>query len=243
MDDKYVRIFGVRFDNVTMSEALGRFVDFLKRGETAVIYTPNPEIILNASENNELKEALLDADLVVADGIGVLYASKIHHLGLKEKVSGIDLAEKIIHFLNNTKGSIFLLGAGKGIAETAAYKLAEKYPNIKVLGYQDGYFAEEDELKVIDKINELKPDVIFVGLGSPKQELWINKYKSILNCKVAMGVGGSIDVWAGHAKRAPKWVQNIGMEWFYRLIKEPTRIKRMASLPIFAYRVLTSRKI
>ncbi len=243
MQEQFVKIFGVRFDNLTMSEALGKFITFLKAGDTAAIYTPNPEIILNAQEQPELKEALLDGALVVPDGIGVIYASKIHNLGLKEKISGIDLAEKILHFLNNTKGSIFILGAAEGIAEMAAYRLADKYPNLNVLGYQDGYFVEEEELKIIDRINELKPDIIFVGLGSPKQELWINKYKSILNCKVAMGIGGAIDVWAGHAKRAPKWVQKIGMEWFYRLLKEPKRIKRMASLPIFAYKVLTTRKI
>ncbi len=238
-----VKIFGVRFDNVTAEKAYQRFVEFLKQDQTAVIFTPNPEIVMAAQENNALKEALLEGDLVVPDGIGIIYASKVHRLGLTERIGGVDLAERAFQFLNAKRGSIYLFGSKPEVAEIAAFKLTEKYTNLKVLGSHHGYVDENNELEVIDEINTLKPDVVFVGLGSPKQELWIHKYKRILNCKVLIGIGGGIDIWAGHAKRAPRWLQKIGLEWLYRLFQEPRRIKRMIKLPVFAFKVTTTRKI
>ncbi len=238
-----VKIFGVRFDNVTKEKAFDRFVSLLKRDTTSAIFTPNPEMVLNAQENSDLKEALLAGDLVVPDGIGIVYASKVHHLGLSERVCGVDLAERMFKFLNTKKGSIYLFGGKPEVAEVAAFKLTEKYPNMKVLGTHHGYIDDETEIAVIDDINLLKPDVVFVGLGSPKQELWIHKYRRLLNCKVLIGIGGGIDLWAGHVKRAPQWVQRIGLEWFYRLIQEPSRIKRMTKLPAFALKVIMTRRI
>jgi len=243
MTKSSVKIFGVRIDCVTLEEAFKHFVTFLKREKTAVVFTPNPEIVLMAQSNHALKEALLDAELVVPDGIGLIYASKIHNLGLKERVPGVDLMERILNFLNTTKGSIFLFGGKPEVAEVAAFHISETYPNILIKGTQHGYFDGEEELKIIDTINEIKPDVLFVALGAPRQELWIHKHKKILNCKVAMGVGGAIDLWAGHVKRAPKWMQRLGLEWLYRLIQEPTRFKRMLSLPLFMLKVITMRKI
>ncbi len=239
----HVKIFGVRFDNVTKEKAYERFVNFLKRDVTSVIFTPNPEMVLNAQEDHLFKEALLDGDLVVPDGIGIIYASKIHHLGLKERIGGVDLAEEMFKFLNTKKGSIYLFGSKPEVAEVAAFKLNQKYSNIKVVGTHHGYIDEEGEIAVVEDINTVKPDVVFVGLGSPKQEMWIHKYKRLLNCKVLIGIGGGIDVWAGHVRRAPRWVQKIGMEWFYRLLQEPRRIKRIAKLPAFAIKVLATRKI
>ncbi len=238
-----VKIFGVRFDNVTKEKAFERFVSLLKRDTTSAIFTPNPEIVLEAQENFALKEALLAGDLVVPDGIGIIYASKVHHLGLTERVGGVDLAERMFKFLNTKKGSIYLFGGKPEVAEIAAFKLSETYPNMRVVGTHHGYIDEETEIDVIDDINTLKPDVVFVGLGSPKQELWIHKYRRLLNCKVLMGIGGGIDVWAGHAKRAPQWVQNINLEWLYRIIQEPRRIKRAIKLPVFVVKVIMSRRI
>ncbi|MCK8060550.1 MULTISPECIES: WecB/TagA/CpsF family glycosyltransferase [unclassified Fusibacter] len=238
-----VKIFGVRIDNVTLEDAFKQFVTFLKREKTAAIYTPNPEIVLLAQENVELKRALLDGELVVPDGIGLIYASKIHKLGLKERVPGIDLMERVLKFLNTTKGSIYILGGKPEVADVAAFHIVEEFPNIMIKGTKDGYFDDEEELKIIDHINEVKPDVLFVCLGAPRQELWIHKHKNILSCKVAMGVGGSVDIWAGHVKRAPKWMQNMGLEWFHRLIIDPSRLKRMLRLPLFMLKVVTTRKI
>lgn len=243
MNTPFVKIFGVRFDNVTLEDAFKLFVTFLKREKTAAIYTPNPEIVLLAQENDALKEALLAGELVVPDGIGIIYASKIHRLGLQERVPGIDLMEKMLRFLNTTKGSLYILGGKPQVAEVAVSRILEVFPNIQIKGVRDGYFDHDEELKIIDEINEVKPDVLFVALGAPRQELWIHKHKTILSCKVAMGVGGAVDVWAGHVKRAPKWMQKIGLEWFHRLLIEPTRIVRMMRLPLFMLKVLTTRKI
>jgi len=238
-----VKIFGVRFDNVTLEEGFKLFVTFLKRDKMAAIFKPNPEIVLMAQENADLMEALLAAELVVPDGIGIIYASKIHRLGLKERVPGVDLMAKMLRFLNTTKGSMYILGGKPQVAEIAGARILEVYPNIEIKGIHDGYFDQDEEIKILDHINEVKPDVLFVALGCPRQELWIHRHKRILNCKVAMGVGGAVDVWAGHAKRAPLWMQKAGLEWFYRLLKEPTRIGRMMKLPLFMIKVLTTRKI
>lgn len=243
MSHQSVKIFGVRFDSVTLEDAFKLFVTFLKRERTAAVFTPNPEIVLMAQENPELMEALLAAELVIPDGIGIIYASKIHRLGLKERVPGIDLMAKMLRFLNTTKGSMYILGGKPMVAEVAAGRIQEVYPYIQIKGLHDGYFDAEEEMRILDEINELKPDVLFVALGCPRQELWIHKHKRLLNCKVAMGVGGAVDVWAGHAKRAPLWMQKTGLEWFYRLIQEPTRIGRMMKLPLFMIKVLTTRKI
>lgn len=243
MQAKYVKIFGVRFDNVTMEEAFKRFVTFLKKDVTSTIYTPNPEMVLNAQQNMQFKAALLEGDLVVPDGIGIIYASKVHQLGLRERVGGVDLSERILKFLHTTKGSIYLFGGRPEVSEDAAINLKASYPNLRILGTAHGYIEGDEVLKVIDHINEVKPDVLFVGLGSPRQELWIDQYRRVLNCRVAIAIGGGIDIWAGHAKRAPKWMQHMGIEWLYRLLQEPRRIKRMIKLPVFAFKVITTRKI
>lgn len=239
----YVKVFGVRFDKVTMDDAFKIFVTFLKREKTTAIYTPNPEIVMLAQENDALKEALLAGDLVIPDGIGIILASKIHKLGLTERVPGIELMDRMLKFLNTTKGSIFLLGGKPEVAEVAAFHIQETYPNVEIKGTRDGYFDMEEELRIIDIINEAKPDVLFVAMGAPRQELWIHKHKRILNCRVAMGVGGALDVWAGHTKRAPKWMRDMHIEWLHRVLSEPTRITRMFRLPLFLIKVLVTRKI
>ncbi len=240
---KSVKILGVRIDKVDADEAYNKFLSLFKNGTFSAIYTPNPEIIMMAQDDEPLKEALLDADLVIPDGIGVVYASRIHKLGLEERIPGIEFMDRMLKFCNNTKGSIFILGGKPGVPEKACEKISEKYPNIDIKGCQDGYFTPEEELKVVDKINEVKPDILFVALGCPKQEKWIHEHRKILNTRVAMGVGGSVDVWAGHAKRAPKLFIKLNLEWFYRLLREPSRLGRMMSLPKFLLRVLLSRDI
>lgn len=241
MDKKPVKILGIRIDNVTLDEAYSRFLGFMDASSCKMIFTPNTEIVMMAQEDQELKNILFDADLVVPDGIGLVYASKIHNLGLTERVTGIDTMERMLKYANNAKKSIFILGGKPGVADKAVEKIKETFPSLTVAGVRDGYFKPEDEQKIIDHINELKPDILFVALGAPKQEKWIYKYRKILNTKVAMGVGGSVDVWAGTAKRAPKIFQNLHLEWFYRLCKEPTRIGRMMSLPQFMLKVVLSK--
>lgn len=241
--NQVVKIFGVRFDNVTADEANKKFIGLLTQDKLATIYTPNTEFIMKAQDDPEFKRVLNEGDLVIPDGIGVVLASKIHRLGLTERVPGIELMSMILEFCNRAGKSIYLFGGAPGIAEKAGEKIILKYPNITLAGTRDGYFKEEDELKILDDINGSKPDILFVALGAPKQEKWINRHKKIINAKVAMGVGGAFDVWSGTVKRAPVFFQKTGLEWFYRLLKQPTRAMRMMSLPKFMIKVLLTKNI
>lgn len=238
-----VRIFGVRFDNVTASEAKRRFIAMMDSGGLKTIYTPNTEIIMKAQEDPTFKQVLNEGDLVIPDGIGVVLASKIHHLGLSERVPGIELMGLMLEFCNRAGKSIYLFGGAPGIAEKASEKILSTYPNLKIVGIRDGYFKEEDVWSILDDINEKKPDILFVALGAPKQEKWIHQHKKTLNAKVAMGVGGALDVWSGTVKRAPVIYQKLGLEWFYRLLKQPSRIGRMMSLPKFMIKVILTKHI
>lgn len=243
MKKESAKIFGVRFDCLTMNDAYNQFVTFMTSEETKTIYTPNTEFVMKAQEDADFMSILNAGDLVIPDGIGVVIASKIHHLGLNERVPGVEMMTRILEYCNKTGQSIYLFGGKPGVPEKAAEKIKETYPNLIVKGMANGYFDEKEMFKIIDDINEKKPDVVFVALGAPKQEKWIHHNKKILNVKVAMGVGGSIDIWAGTAKRAPKWVQKIGFEWFYRLCLQPSRFLRMMVLPRFLIKVLLTRDI
>jgi len=241
MDENFVKILGIKISKLNMDGAYNTFLSFFETDVVNTIYTPNTEIVMDAQNDNELKEVLHDGDLVIPDGIGLIYASKIHGLGLDDRVAGVDLMDKILKYSNSTRKSIYIFGGKPGVAEKACESILETYPNVRIKGFRDGYFGEEDELKIVDKINEVKPDILFVGLGAPKQEIWIDKHKKILNTKVAMGVGGGVDIWAGTSKRAPKIFINLGLEWFYRLLREPHRFIRMLALPKFMIKVLISR--
>lgn len=243
MSEKSVKIFGVRIDRVDMDEAFNRFLVLLNRERSAVIYTPNTEMVMMAEKDREFKDVLNSADLVIPDGIGLIHASRIHNLGLRERVPGIELMDRILKYCNATRRSIFLFGGKPGVADMAAQKIMEKYPNIVLKGVENGYFGLDDEERIINSINEAKPDVLFVALGAPKQEKWVAKYRKILNAHVTMGVGGSLDVYSGSVKRAPVIFQKLGIEWLHRLLKEPSRIGRMMALPKFMIKVLTTRNI
>lgn len=241
MELKSIKILGVKIHQVTNETAYNRFLHLMEQPELSMIVTPNTEIVMMAQEDAALKEILQDAELVIPDGIGLVYASKIHQLGLTERVTGIDTMDKMLKYCNNNKKSIYLFGGKPGIAEKAGEKMKETYPNLTIKGIRDGYFKKEEEDKIIDHINEVKPDILFVALGAPKQEKWVYANRKLLNAKVAMGVGGAFDVWSGSTKRAPKLFQDLHLEWFYRLLKEPSRVGRMMSLPKFMIKVLLSR--
>lgn len=235
-----VDIHGVMIDNVTMSEALDRVLSMLKGQTPQKIFTPNSEIIMQATREPELKHILNSAELVVPDGAGVILASRIMKNELKEKVSGIDLVKKILLNTEKRSTSFFIFGGKPGVAEKASVKILSDYPKAKILGYRNGYFDENEVPGIIKQINESKAEILLVGLGAPKQEKWIHQYAGELNCKVLMGIGGSIDVFAGTVKLAPEFMRKAGLEWLYRLIREPKRAKRMLDLPRFI--LLTLKK-
>lgn len=235
-----IDIHGVMIDNVSMDEAIISVFDMLKTGQQHMIFTPNAEIIMQANRDPELKNILNSAQLVVPDGAGVVLASKILENKLKEKVSGVDLVKNILKSTGKRPMSFFILGGKPGVAEKAYINIVSDYPKAKIMGYRNGYFNENEMPEIIKQINDSKADILLVGLGAPKQERWIYNNVQELNCKVLIGVGGSIDVFAGTATMAPDFMRRAGLEWLYRLIKEPRRAKRMLDLPRFI--LLTFKK-
>ena len=232
-------VMGVQFDNVTMGEALENARQLLAAGETCYLVTPNPEIVYEAMHDADFRSLLNGAAMVLPDGVGVLLGAKILGTPLQEKVTGVDFAANLLGVLEEEGRKLYLLGSKPGVAELAAQKMLEKHPNLRICGTADGYFREEGP--VVEQINAAAPDVLFVCLGSPKQEHFMKNHKDELNVTLMIGLGGSLDAFAGTVKRAPAWVSRIGMEWFYRLCKEPRRFKRMLRLPKFLFAVIGRR--
>ncbi len=235
MADK-VNILGAEIDKITMQEAVGTAMGFFNSDGKKVIYTPNSEIILYASRNTEFMERLNSADLIIPDGIGVVYGAKIVKNPLPERVAGFDLLKSLFPKMAEKGLSLYLLGAKPGVAEKAGEKLSEEYKGIVIKGVHDGYFKDDKE--IIDDINEKKPDLLLVCLGFPKQENWIYEHREELDVKAMIGAGGCLDVFSGTSERAPDFYCRHGIEWLYRLKKEPWRFMRMTALPVFALKVL-----
>ena len=232
-------ILGLQFDDLTLDEAAQAGAEFLNSTGFHYVVTPNPEFILAAETDLEFKTILNQADLVLPDGIGVVYSAKILGTPLKGRVPGIDFASKMLEVLNETGGRLFLLGAKPGVAEQAGERILEQHPNIVLCGTQDGYFKDEQD--VVRKVADARPDLLFVCLGAPKQEKWIARWGMLTGAKLAIGLGGALDVFAGNVERAPEAWQKAGMEWAYRLKKEPQRIGRMARLPLVLTRAANQR--
>ncbi len=218
-------------------EALSKCNEFINGNNGNLVVTPNPEIVMRAKDDDEFKKIINEAELVIPDGIGIIKAGNILGTPLKERVAGYDLICNLLEEGSNGSISFYFWGSKPGVALEAKRKIEEKYPNIKILGAHTGYFKEDEEEEIIKEIRKLKPDVLLVGTGAPKQEKIINKYKKEGFFKVGIGCGGSIDVLAGKVKRAPKLFINLHLEWFYRLLKEPSRWRRMLVLPKFLQEV------
>lgn len=234
-----INIRGVLFDNVTFDEAVDTLISRIDNGKQTALYTPNSEIVQACIDDESLCGIVNSVELVVPDGIGVIKAGKILGTPFKGgKVAGIEVGDAVLARINGTEHKVFLLGGKPGVAEVAKEKLEEKYPEIKIVGTNDGYFKKEgdENAAVIEKINESDADVLFVCLGAPLQEKWIASNRaSMPGVNLMMGLGGSLDGYAGIAKRAPKIFIKLGLEWFYRLLKEPKRIGRMMNLPKFYF--------
>lgn len=236
-----VNVLGINFDNVNMAEAVDKCKEFINGKKGNLVVTPNPEIVMRAKDEEDFKKIINEAELVIPDGIGIIKAANILNTPLKERVAGYDLICNLLEEGKNGDISFYFWGSKDGYAKEAKKNMEEKYPNIKILGTHTGYFKEEEEKEIIDEIRNLKPDVLLVGVGAPKQEKIINKYKNEGFFKVGIGCGGSIDVLAGRVKRAPKIFIKLHLEWFYRLLKQPSRWKRMLVLPKFIKEVKKSK--
>ncbi len=223
-------ILGIQFDNLTREEAARRGAELLEEDRFHYVVTPNPEFILAAEGDGEFRAVLNGADLVLPDGIGVVYSARILGRPLQGRVPGIEFAEDMLACLNGTGGRLYLLGAKPGVAEEAGRRILERYPNLTLCGTQDGYFKDEEAALL--KVAAARPDLLFVCLGAPKQEKWMARWGRHTGARLAIGLGGALDVFAGSVERAPESWRKLGLEWAYRLKKEPKRIGRMAKLPL-----------
>ncbi|MCT4585558.1 MAG: WecB/TagA/CpsF family glycosyltransferase [Peptostreptococcaceae bacterium] len=245
-----INILGLNICRVNMKDSMNFVKGAIERKEKSIIFTPNSEIVMVANKDTEFKEILNKADLLVPDGIGLVLASKYLKKELQERVTGIDLMEEMLKYANEENKSIYILGAKPGVAKMACENIKAKYNNIDIKGSYHGYFKgfhigmkdHMEEKLVLKEINEKKPDILFVAFGAPKQEKWINEFKDDIDANIFIGVGGSVDVYAGNVKRAPKIYQKLCIEWLYRVIKEPFRIKRIMLLPLFILKVLKNAK-
>ena len=232
-------ILGIQFDDLTRSEAAQAGAALLDEDKFHYVVTPNPEFILAAERDSEFRQVLNGADLVLADGIGVVYSAKIQGTPLKGRVPGIEFAADMLNCLNQRGGRLYLLGAKPGVAEEAGRNIVEQHPNITLCGTQDGYFSDEEA--VLLKVAAAHPDLLFVCLGAPKQEKWIDRWGRHTGARMAIGLGGALDVFAGKVARAPESWQKLGLEWAYRLTKEPQRAGRMAKLPLVLVKAAGTR--
>ena len=223
-------ILGIQFDDLTREEAARAGARLLEEDRFHYVVTPNPEFILAAEKDAEFRRVLNGADLVLADGIGVIYSAKIQGTPLKGRVPGIEFAADMLACLNERGGRLYLLGAKPGVAEEAGRRIEEQYPNVTLCGVQDGYFKDEESALL--KVAAARPDLLFVCLGAPKQEKWMARWGRHTGARLAIGLGGALDVFAGKVERAPESWQKLGLEWAYRLKKEPQRAGRMARLPL-----------
>ena len=247
----FIKIFGVNIHNITLEDATKKVEDYLKGDRLKVIYTPNTEIVMAAKENTNIRDMINKGDLIIPDGIGLIYGSRIKKRPLKERVTGFDISMKLLNLANENGYSIYLLGGKEGVSKLAGENIKKDYPNVKIAGYHNGYFKgshighkdHEEEKKIVSEINNLNPDIIFVGLGFPKQEIWIDANKDKIKSKIIIGNGGVMDILSGNATRAPEIYQKLGLEWLYRLAKEPARIKRQMALPKFMIEVLFGKNI
>lgn len=237
---KTASILGVHFHAVTLEQAVDTAMERVRARRQGYVVTPNPEIVELCRKDNAFMGIVNRAALVLPDGIGVIYASKILGEQLRGKVAGIDFAENLVAAMAKEGMRLYLLGAKPGIAEKAGSKLCEKYPGLIVAGCRDGYFSDDQE--VVDALNDAGgADVVFVCLGAPKQEKFIAAHMEEMHATLFCGLGGSLDVFAGEVKRAPDLFIKLGLEWFYRLLKQPSRFGRMMKLPKFLLVVIRER--
>lgn len=235
------RIMGVGIDPVTMAEALARIEGLLQGGGPGQVITANPEMVMLARQDESLARIFQEAALVVPDGYGLVWASRVLSRPLPERVAGIDLFQSLAALAAQKGYRMFLLGAREGIASQAALTLQEKHPELIICGTHHGYFSPDEERQVLDRIREARPHILAVALGAPRQEIWLARHQARLEVPVGIGIGGSLDVLAGQVQRAPRWMQERGLEWLYRLIREPWRYKRMLFIPRFAAAVLLQK--
>lgn len=240
-----VRILGVDIDNITSDEAGKITKELIEKSNKSctLVVAPNVEFIMEAQKDEEFFNILKTASLATPDSIGVIIGGKIQKTPFKERIPGQTYLRKVFEVGEKEGWTFYLLGGEGDVPKKAKEHLESLYPKAKIVGYHEGFFTEDSEEKVIEEINKLKPNVLFVAMGAPIQEKWIYKNKDRLKVDIAAGQGGTFDYEAGNIKRAPVWMQKCGIEWLWRLIKEPKRITRMVVLPIYLLKIIFVKDI
>ncbi len=250
--NEQIKILGIKINDISYSQTIAKIDRFIASKEPHQIITVNPEIIMHAQKDNNYKQILNNSNINVADGSGIIWASKYKKQNIKHKVTGIDLIYKIAEISEKKKYKIFLLGGKNRVAYYSAEKLHQQYPKLHIVGFFEGFPIIKDNLtqkenlenlKIVNQIIKTRPDILLVAYGAPKQEKFIYKYKEKLNIPVMIGVGGSFDFISGKIKRAPKWIQDLHLEWLYRVVQQPSRISRIFNATIlFPLRVIFQKK-
>jgi N-acetylglucosaminyldiphosphoundecaprenol N-acetyl-beta-D-mannosaminyltransferase len=243
-DDIKVEILSIGIHSLSFDQAMERAFNMMsgQNGRACYIVTANPEMVIAAGNDPELAEVISEADLVVPDGIGLVWASKMLDFPLPARIAGIDLAAELLKRVESSGLKVYFLGAKPGVAQKAAERLRMTMTRLEVAGCHHGYFSLEEEEKIIEEINRIRPHLLLVALGLSKQEKWMARAKKQgLNVGLMIGVGGSLDVFAGCSKRAPIIWRKIGLEWLYRLLRQPSRLRRYKALPAFAFKVLAEK--
>lgn len=239
---KRMKILGVSVDPMTMQEAIDFITGRTLEGQETFVVTANAEIIMMCQENSSYNEIVSNAaDLVLPDGAGAVWAGRHKGYTVPERVAGYDLFRNLLDDGRKHGMKSYFFGGSPGIAAAAKEKVEELYPGCEVVGTHNGYFTEKDVPGIIEEINASGADYLFIALGAPKQENWIMANKDKLRTKLFMGIGGSFDVLAGKMERAPRWMQERGLEWAFRLYKQPSRFMRMMALPKFVLKVILSK--
>lgn len=238
------RILDQPIDVINKEEAAYRIKTAFIHPRQLKIITLNPEMVIKAPKNIEFQAAINNANLIVADGTGIVWALKLNNPNNNlniERIPGVELAERSLDIANELKKKVAIFGGTKEVLEKAIIKFQEKYPKLEIVKAIDGYKGTEHDKSIAKEISEVNPDLILVALGSPRQELWINKYSYLFSKSIMIGVGGSLDVWSGKKPRAPEWVREFHLEWLYRALIDPKRLPRViTALPQFVLLVLMS---
>ena len=236
-------ILGVRICQKSKRELLSRLAADLKHGRQSAIFTPNSQMLLAASKDRELRKLLNSSELNIPDGVGVRLAARLRGVRL-ESMSGIDIAEELLSVAASKGYRVFFLGAKRGVAEKAADNMSVRYPTLQICGMHHGYFDKngEENASVLKKIRTAAPDILFVCFGFPVQEKWIIENRASLpSVKLALGLGGSLDVWSGNLRRAPLLVQKAGLEWLWRTVLEPKRARIFVDIPHFLFEIIKDK--
>jgi N-acetylglucosaminyldiphosphoundecaprenol N-acetyl-beta-D-mannosaminyltransferase len=235
-------MLGVRVTRLTRAQAMATLEEFIRSAEPHLVVTADSSAIVIAAADEEFRRIVNSADLVTADSAGILWAARRLGCPLPEQVSGVDLADQLCALCARSGYSVFLYGAAPGVAEAAGANLQARYPGLRIAGTAHGYLSDEEQQRLVETIRAARPQVLLVAMGIPRQEKWIHRNLARLGVPVAMGVGGSLDVFAGRVRRAPVWMQRHGLEWIYRLLSNPRKIAKVATLPRFVWMVLRAGK-